>query len=564
MTRRTIVKEWTLTVVVILLLCITVSPVEKRWADAETDLALCVMSFLLVGGMMVLLFRKLVMVTVCDLLVAVWMAYYVVRVMAGGEYPCRTVFLKTVETFLLYGSLRMLFQCGKVSEKTLVVGIMIGGCYEALLGLMQVYDGESRNSRLLMTGSFLNSGPYAAYLMMGVVIGICCWKEKVMIHATEHKGMALGLLLMSVVLLGTGSRAAFIGVAVVALWNYRDRWRRYAILCAAVLSAISIALYFLKQGSADGRLLIGQAALASWMRAPWLGVGINGFCHAVADGMENLYVMGRDLSSAGVTDYSYNVLLKILVEQGLLGVVFAVAVTVSALRGLGRCSRSLFYCMVSLLLFSMFSYPFDLQPYNVLAVMVVAWGESNEGKSLDAVGRKPAMVILCGMVMISGCAYRFVKEGKEADRQYELIRGPGSESLLQDFQDLLPLEEDHVEYMFDYGKALRVAGRYQDSNAILRQGARCSADPMFHVLIGNNCKDMGYPAMAERAYRKAYAVMPNRLYPLYKLMLLYHETGLRMKERSMAEKILGMKPKVESPATKEMKEQARKTLLERI
>lgn len=72
------------------------------------------------------------------------------------------------------------------------------------------------------------------------------------------------------------------------------------------------------------------------------------------------------------------------------------------------------------------------------------------------------------------------------------------------------------------------------------------------------------PALAERAYRKAYAVMPNRLYPLYKLMLLYHETGLQMKERGMAEKILRMKPKVESSVTKEMQEQARKTLLERI
>lgn len=104
---------------------------------------------------------------------------------------------------------------------------------------------------------------------------------------------------------------------------------------------------------------------------------------------------------------------------------------------------------------------------------------------------------------------------------------------------------------------MNTARRYNDSNDVLHRGTMCSADPMFYVLIGNNYKEMRQYELAEQAYQKAFAVMPNRLYPLYRLMLLYNETGNTGKAKETARRILGMKPKVESEATREMKNKAR-------
>ncbi|HCN54023.1 MAG TPA: hypothetical protein DIS88_09605 [Prevotella sp.] len=114
--------------------------------------------------------------------------------------------------------------------------------------------------------------------------------------------------------------------------------------------------------------------------------------------------------------------------------------------------------------------------------------------------------------------------------------------------------------MFTFAKTLRQAGRYNDSNAILRQGTLISNDPMFYLLQGNNYKDMKQYPLAEWAYRKAYAMMPNRIYPLYQLMLLYQVSGQRGKMRQMARKILEFRPKVPSPATREIKSKAKEVL----
>ena len=56
-------------------------------------------------------------------------------------------------------------------------------------------------------------------------------------------------------------------------------------------------------------------------------------------------------------------------------------------------------------------------------------------------------------------------------------------------------------------------------------------------------------------------MMPNRLYPLYQLMLLYKDSGDIKKAKAMAKRVIEMKPKIESRLTKEMKEKAKELLL---
>lgn len=152
--------------------------------------------------------------------------------------------------------------------------------------------------------------------------------------------------------------------------------------------------------------------------------------------------------------------------------------------------------------------------------------------------------------------------GKIVDDSYKIEKGgyiamgfSGFYSIEDGYKYLASGSDNH-EFLFALGKRLREEGRYNDSNAILRQGTRCSADPMFYVLMGNNYKDMKHYDLAEQAYNKAYSVMPNRLYPLYQLMLLYQDSGNKQKAQAMAKRVIEMKPKIESPATKDMKKKA--------
>lgn len=568
-----VVRRYTAALIILLLVCLTFQPVERRWAEAEVWLAGGTVVLLAVGAVLGVMTRRRPAFTVTDALVTVWFAFYAGMIWTdGGGYPCRTEFLHTVVVFLLYFSLRLLFGVAGMSAWMLVVCIIAGGCYEAVAGVEQMVNGTSRHSQYMLTGNFLNPGPYSAYLMMGLAVGLAAMREignrkvfgtmpsvvpgriATMLKNTEWRHvLAVAVLIMAVVLPATWSRDAFVGLAVVALWIYRRHYRRYRFAVWGVLAVASIAFYLVKQGSADGRMIIWQAALTTWLDSPWLGVGTGGFCHAVAEGMARMHECGVDLSSAGVTDNAYNILLKTLVEQGVAGAVLAVALCVSAMISLYRSCRPLFYGMASLLIFSMFSYPFDLLPYKIIVVMTVAWSESSGGKALFAIGRIKTL-LMAGMLAFTGKQiYGMVRESYEADSEYAIISGFHNEAFIEDYYELLPVMSDNAEFLFDFGKALNTARRYHDSNDVLRRGTMCSADPMFYVLTGNNYKEMRQYELAEQAYKKAFAVMPNRLYPLYRLMLLYKEQGRQDDCVITAYMIANFKEKVTSEATNEMK-----------
>ena len=126
----------------------------------------------------------------------------------------------------------------------------------------------------------------------------------------------------------------------------------------------------------------------------------------------------------------------------------------------------------------------------------------------------------------------------------------------------MKLEKIDSGNRFDFGRTLREAKRYNDSNAVLRLGSQVSSDPMFWVLTGNNYRDMQCYQEAEEAYQKAFAIMPNRLYPLYQLMGLYEEIGNVEAWQQTAKEIIMLQPKIKSPATEAMADSARRKVIE--
>lgn len=580
--------------IVLIMMLTTVANIELRWMKCEVWILYGIPALLLMGFAISVLRKQRFRLTLADAIAATWFVYFVGRTWIGNEWPCRMEFLKTVKTFLLYVGLRCAFDRTRMSAWVLIGVILTFGCYEAYLGFSQMYgDDVSRHGLFALTGNFLNPGPYSAYLMIGVVIGLSALKnmqnqpivndiqnilfvKKILRRIPERiKGVVrnvksitwrhvvtIAVIIMAIMLPATMSRAAFLGVAVVVLLIYRGRYWKYRYIVWGTIAFVGVAFYFFKQGSADGRMIILKATLTTWVDAPWFGIGIGGFLHAVAEGIARLSTTNTDLSSAGVADYAYNVLLKIVVEQGVIGGLMAVAFAVVALIKMSRNSSALFWGMVTLLVFAMFSYPFDLLPYKVIAVLVVAWSESKDenqktnDQSQKTIGWINVFLLSCFLGIASWQA------GKMVSRCLKIEKNLGMAYSFSDFYSVeegfewMSSEGDNHEFLFAFGKKLREEGRYKESNAVLSQGAKCSADPMFYVLMGNNYKDMKHYDLAEKAYYKAFSVMPNRLYPYHQLMLLYKDWGDMKKAKAMARRVVDMKPKVDSRLTRDIKKKA--------
>lgn len=562
--------------VIVAMMLTTIMEVEIRWSECEIRIFYG-LPILLVLGVALLIWKKhILQVTLTDTLAIGWFLYYIGRAWIGNDWPCQMEFLKTVELFLLYLTLRIAFTGTKLSAWVLIGCILIFGCYEAGLGASQLFgDGISRHYLYPISGNFINPGPYSAYLMIGVTIGLAAIKEvpnQTIISAIpkfvptkisnnlktitwEHL-LITTVIVMAILLPATWSRAAFLGLAVVLLFVYREKYWKYRYIVWGCILLAGIVSYFIKQGSADGRVIIWRSALTTWTHYPWLGVGIGGFFNAFAEGTAQLSATNADFSSAGVPDGAYNNFVRIIVEQGVVGGLLATGFTISALIKLSKNSKTLFYGIMALLIFSMFSYPFDLMPYKVIVVMTIAWSESIENKRLIEIG--PVIAFILGGLLSLTCWYAGKNANESFMRDQELETGRSFWDVCSNEKayEWLTYEGDNHEFLFSFGKILREEGRYNDSNDVLRQGTKCSADPMFYVLMGNNYKDMKHYDLAEQAYQKAYSVMPNRLYPLYQLMMLYHDCGNTQKAKAMAKRVIEMEPKIESPATRDMKKKA--------
>lgn len=548
----------------------TVMPVETRWSTAEVIVAKALPFICIVGLAFALLQNsENKKFSLLDMLVIAWYVYYLCRTWAGNEFPCATQFLKDTELFILYFSLRAIFCNISIPPVFVIVILVILSCYEAILGLWQIITGESHHTLYLFTGSFFNPGPYSAYLLIALVAGLLAKNEIIsLLRKYTQYGhryiLAFYFVLLAVpaiMLPATWSRAAIIAFSLICLLAYRKNyWRKRYVIWGLCIATILI-LYFIKQNSADGRMLTWIACCKTWSHVPWLGVGIGGFKNACAKGIAELYATdpaNRLFASGNVADYAFCDILKILVEQGIVGVIFCLIVTAMTLYNVYSYSRSLFYTLLSLLIFSLFSYPFELYPFRAIAVIIavlssqVAYNE--EGKRIG-----PLFLFLIGITIMAGYMAKEINLRSKIDKEADMLLY-SQPYLMEDFKKISSKESDNPRFLFIFAKTLRNNGRYNDSNAFLHQGVLVSNDPMFFLLQGNNYKDMACYNLAEQAYIKSYAMMPNRLYPLYQLMLLYESIGHEEKAKRMAKKILESKPKIDSQATEYIKNKARAIL----
>lgn len=489
-----------------------------------------------------------------------------------SPYPAAEVYGKAMALGVAYVALRLVIPfCGRAFTRLWWVGLCAAGGYELWTGFMQLAGREvSRHHLFDVTGTFFNPGPYAIFVAVVLAVSVAWWYRHGEVFAGRGRWSRVGAWSVAAVavfcfpvLVATWSRAAWVAVAVAAtclLWKAHRRmvfWGMGVAVCAGV------AAYFLKQGSADGRLLMTMVAGRAWA-GEWLcGHGLGGYAQAYGAAQEAFFAArpGSPLSVvAGSPEYAFNGVLGVGVEQGVLGAVPALVLGLWSLAVLCRRGEVSAYGWLVLLVSSLFSYPFALWPFLSLAVAWVALAVSLEAGTAEV--RWWKRMAVWPVVAVGGwCVWNLSDDTARRVEAYEEFRrvcGIQDVAFLEDYRKKYEDLKAYPDFLFTFGTALREAGRYNESNAMLRQGTRVSCDPVFYTLMGNNYRDLGAVAEAESAYRKAFGMLPGRMYPLYRLMKLYEAEGQMRKAEEMARQIIAFRPKVDSPAVREMKNEAKK------
>lgn len=489
-----------------------------------------------------------------------------------SPYPAAEVYGKAMALGVAYVALRLVIPfCGRAFTRLWWVGLCAAGGYELWTGFMQLAGREASRHHLFdVTGTFFNPGPYAIFVAVVLAVSVAWWYRHGEAFAGRGRWSRVGAWSVAAVavfcfpvLVATWSRTAWVAVAVAAACLLWKAHRRMVLWGMGVAVCAGVAVYFLKQGSADGRLLMTMVAGRAWA-GEWLcGHGLGGYAQAYGAAQEAFFAArpGSPLSVvAGSPEYAFNGVLGVGVEQGVLGAVPALVLGLWSLAVLCRRGEVSAYGWLVLLVSSLFSYPFALWPFLSLAVAWVALAASLEAGAAEV--RWWKRMAVWPVVAVGGwCVWHLLActaRRVEAYEEFRRVRGIQDVAFLEDYRKKYEDLKAYPDFLFTFGTALREAGHYNESNAMLRQGTRVSCDPVFYTLMGNNYRDLGAVAEAESAYRKAFGMLPGRMYPLYRLMKLYEAEGQIRKAEEMARQIIAFRPKVDSPAVREMKNEAKK------
>lgn len=476
-----------------------------------------------------------------------------------------------------YFALYVVFRVVKGMQMTnyAALAVMFSGIYQSWLVLGQLlgYD-ISNHYRFIVTGSFFNPGPCGIFLAGVFVLSVAMLRKgyrkigiNLMFIRYVTANVAFGMTLVAMV--PTMSRAGWIGALAGVVLLYRKEIagrirvsHRWVIGGGVVGLMVVLALvYLLKKDSANGRLFIWQNTIVAYSKAPIFGVGIDGFERAYAEVQHDYFKEKKALEQdnrqtelAGVVESAFNEPLALFLLLGATGGILAAFILCFKLRKLGD-----YGCVVlALLVASLFSYPFYVPSITILFIFALAQlPDRRIGKM------RWANVLIFGAMGGVVLFFDFQEYGhrrvyREWKNKAVYYTSEVYQGVADEYEKLYPVLKNNFKFLFEYGHSLHKTGRYEESNTVLEQGTRHSADPMFWNIMGNNYLALKQYDRSEAAYLRAYYTCPNRLYPLYLLTKLGAEQGDTVKMEYYGRILLGKRPKVPSLAVEEMKAEIRK------
>ena len=480
-----------------------------------------------------------------------------------------------------------------VSES--VQWVLMGfGAMEALHGLGQIAGiYPSNHSLFVLTGTFYNPGPYSGYL--AAVLPIALHRmlvsngKKDRLSVVQYYFSMCVLLLICCVLPAGMSRAAWfaslISCGYVVLRVYRVKVKsfvskhRYAVSGVLIVGALlASSAYFMKRDSADGRLLIWKVTAQAIVSSPWGEENGRTFSAIYGDAQERYFTNCEYSESeawvAGTPDFAFNEFLQIAVEHGIWVSVLFVTVLLVLLKIAGSRKHlvGMGGCLVSLMIFACFSYPLHIPAIVsvwLLTLMVLC------GEGLVMIKRKRNAVAVLLPVVVAGLTasmdmYGIYSERTRAVREWMPVRvlyhSGAFNAAAEEYGKLYDKMSWNKDFCFEYGRALYKARSYGKAEEVLLKAMEVSGDPMILNMLGRNAQESGEYGKAEKYLLRSTRRLPERVYPHYLLVKLYAEPEYfdRIKLIREAECVLNAEPKVNSTAIREMRQEVKKILEDKM
>ena len=359
-----------------------------------------------------------------------------------------------------------------------------------------------------------------------------------------------------------------------------------AIIAVALLTGGVFALYQMKQGSVNGRLLIWKVSSEIIKVKPLLGHGVNSFEAKYMDYQAKYFAKNptsNEIFVADNTKYAFNEFARISVEIGIIGLIICVSIICFALFGKTvQCpspekflSISIRAALIAIMIFSMFSYPAEIVPIKVNFVVLLALlshylipikilsftpkiirikSAKKQIRLLLNLGRVAlAFILIFGTSVFIRSGIKLYQSNKNWKMAFITYQMGAYSTSIKDYEKAFLYLKFNGDFLLNYGKALSMAEEHEKAVEILEYAKNYYPNTILYTALGDSYKALGRTNKAEEAYLHAWHMIPSRFYPKYLLAKLYDETGQKAKAVQVANELLNKEVKIDSKAIEEIR-----------
>lgn len=497
-----------------------------------------------------------------DLIILIYLLYNIVLLILSSHFIDPIRYFECSGIILLY-----ILSRNVTKAEIILVFIIISAIIQALYGIgQQCGFFISNHSYFSITGSFNNPGPFGGYLSIGFVLSfllIFSWKRKWIQYSAGISSIIIGIGLVL-----SDSRAAWLSAIILSLIFFivrispKRHYLPYYILGLIVIIGLFSGLVHYKKESAKARLMIWEITLLSVGEHCLTGKGISAFpaqyMYQQAAYFKKHPDSDRTCLAANNT-YAFNECLRVLYEQGIIGLVLLGGVLINAFAMRTNDNSTIFFMkqgLFALLVFSFFSYPADVLPLKYLFPLFIGFlpGKDFKWLSLKKDFQKLIRFIslfLSLTVLLSGVAAICLNSkiaGLIENYYYE-----SDEIADKALKRLYPYFENNKELTLKYARALFTERAFIDAIPVLEKATEMSPSSLLLCDLGTAYSHTNQLHKAENTFINASYMTPRYILPYYHLFLLYGKQNKIENQIKVANKIDQMTVKTKNRITQEIK-----------
>lgn len=397
------------------------------------------------------------------------------------------------------------------------------GCYQGLL----------YHNVLNMYANFDNVAGLSSLLVFSLPFGFYSSRST---NSTIRYISLVSLVINTMCIILTTSRAAIISGLIIAFFILINKLKSKRLIITGIfislLIAISFSLYSLKKDSADGRVLIWTCTCNIISKSPWIGHGTYGFQKNYMNEQAEYFRNHPESNYSVLADdvkVPFNEFLHLWVNHGIIAlavviVLFAFCVKLWRTR---RNDKSLISiaCLLSIAIFSMFSYPFKY-PHTICLSLISLLTLIYNSKVLSMLIIRNGIIIMIACCLIASIPItsRMLAEIKWCKVANRSLCGM-TEKMLPEYKSLYSELQTDPLFLYNYAAELNVVGLYDKSMSICEKCENMMSDYFLELLKADNLKHLKHYDEAKTCLQQASNMCPNRFTPLFELFKLYETTG---------------------------------------